>query len=87
MSEDPLSAWPNCPTPDCPNKVCLWADTGMCYPCSEYALGKSEMEVRYTETHEEAICDCPECPCLNSVPAHGELCGACLDGVHTEIPL
>jgi hypothetical protein len=35
--------WPNCSTPDCENKVCIWAKTGMCHPCSVKRLGKAEM--------------------------------------------
>jgi len=50
-----LGNWANCPTPDCPNKVCLWAETGLCYRCGEWALGAAEMERRYRETHPEGI--------------------------------
>jgi hypothetical protein len=42
--------WPACPTPDCGNKVCRWAGTDLCHPCSERALGKEEMERRYRIT-------------------------------------
>lgn len=48
---DVLAAWPNCPTPDCQYKVCTWAGTGLCSPCSERLIGKAEMDRRYNETH------------------------------------
>jgi hypothetical protein len=27
-----LSGWPNCPIPDCPNKICLSLDSDKCWP-------------------------------------------------------
>lgn len=51
MTELTLENSPNCPTPDCPNKVCLWAGTGVCHPCSEVRLGRIEFQIRYEETH------------------------------------
>lgn len=45
--------WPNCATPDCENKCCMWAGTGRCYPCSERLLGKAEMDRRYAATRND----------------------------------
>ena len=45
-----LDAWSNCPTPDCENKVCIWAGTGLCHPCSVRVVGREEMKRRYVET-------------------------------------
>jgi len=45
--------WPNCPTPDCQFKVCVWAETGRCAKCSEAMLGKAEMDRRYAATHTD----------------------------------
>lgn len=45
--------WPNCATPDCEHKACVWAGTGQCYPCSERRLGKSEMDRRWAATRVE----------------------------------
>jgi hypothetical protein len=42
--------WPPCPTPDCENRVCLWAGLGRCYPCSVREVGIAEMERRYVVT-------------------------------------
>ena len=47
-----IDKWPNCPTPDCQHKVCLWAGTGLCSPCSDRKVGKLEMEKRYLVTHD-----------------------------------
>lgn len=43
--------WPMCPTPDCGYGVCMWADTGLCYPCSKAEVGVEEMDRRYAVTH------------------------------------
>lgn len=53
MADLDLDDWPNCPTPDCPNKVCLWAGTGVCHRCSQYHLGVEEMENRYAATRDD----------------------------------
>lgn len=45
--------WPNCPTPDCQFKVCVWARTGLCAKCSDAMLGNAEMDRRYDETHTD----------------------------------
>jgi len=45
--------WPNCPTPDCQFKVCMWAGTGLCAKCSEARIGKGEMDRRYADTHDD----------------------------------
>ena len=45
--------WPNCPTPDCQFKVCTWAGTGRCSPCSKAKLGEVEMQRRYNATHTD----------------------------------
>jgi hypothetical protein len=47
-----LTDWPNCASIDCMHKACLWAGTGLCYPCSEQLLGKEEMKRRYEITHD-----------------------------------
>jgi hypothetical protein len=44
---DQFTDWPNCPTPDCPFKVCAWAATGLCGACSTRLLGEPEFERRY----------------------------------------
>lgn len=44
--------WPACPTPDCPHGICLWGDTGLCFPCSVIRVGQVEMDRRYEATHE-----------------------------------
>lgn len=58
--DDDLSCgWPPCQTPDCEYGVCLWADTGLCFPCSERLIGREELIRRFNATHdmtwEEAI--------------------------------
>lgn len=50
LAED-LKTWANCPTADCPNKVCRWAGEGMCAPCSKWIIGPAEMDRRYAATH------------------------------------
>lgn len=45
--------WPNCPTPDCQWKVCLWGGTGRCAACSRAMLGAVEMDRRYADTHRD----------------------------------
>jgi hypothetical protein len=47
-----LDAWPNCPTPDCGNKVCAWTGTGVCFPCSERLITRAEVIRRYNATHD-----------------------------------
>lgn len=43
-------AWPSCPKPDCDNRVCRWAGTGLCHPHSVSLVGAEEMERRYRDT-------------------------------------
>jgi hypothetical protein len=50
-ADDGLDWWPNCSTPDCALKVCLWAGTGLCAKCSACLLGEAELEARYVATH------------------------------------
>lgn len=45
--------WPNCATPDCENKRCLWSGTPLCYPCAVLALGQVEMDAAYKATHPD----------------------------------
>jgi hypothetical protein len=52
-SQEVLARWPNCPTVDCSNKVCLWMGTGLCHPCSVQVIGKAEADARYARTHPE----------------------------------
>lgn len=40
----------NCATPDCEFKQCLWAGTGLCWPCSQAKLGYTELQRRYHAT-------------------------------------
>jgi len=47
-----INDWPNCPTPDCENKICLWANSGLCYKCSEAVYGKEEMKAQYNRTYD-----------------------------------
>lgn len=37
-SEEELAAWPNCASPDCPNKCCRIMDSPYCSPCSAWML-------------------------------------------------
>lgn len=47
-----LAAWPNCATPDCGNKTCVWSPLPtICYPCGVARLGKSAMDEVYEVTH------------------------------------
>jgi hypothetical protein len=46
-SIEPATEWPNCATPDCPNKRCLWSGTPLCYPCAEHALSKEAMRAQW----------------------------------------
>ena len=48
-----LDTWANCPTPDCQWKVCTWARTGVCCPCSVALVGQAEVDRRFTETHPD----------------------------------
>lgn len=36
IPEEIINAWANCSVPDCPNKVCVWLGSGMCYPHAIY---------------------------------------------------
>lgn len=45
-----LDAWPNCSTPDCPNKVCLWLSREKCFPC---ATGVDRGKYEKATTKEE----------------------------------
>lgn len=47
-----LDDWPNCGTSDCQYKLCKWAGTGLCHPCSVKQLGYDEMQRRYVVTHD-----------------------------------
>lgn len=49
---DNLTGWPNCTTPDCENKQCLWGGLPLCFPCSERVVGREEMIRRYNATHD-----------------------------------
>lgn len=57
-----LDAWPNCETPDCQYKVCLWAGTGRCAPCSLRALGADEMIRLWNAAHPTDPWDSPYPP-------------------------
>lgn len=50
-SVDPFPEWPNCQTPDCPNKLCMWSGLPLCFPCGERAMGREYMMARWTMTH------------------------------------
>ena len=46
-------AWPNCGTPDCPNKTCRWSLLPLvCFPCGSLILGRGVMIIRYNLTHD-----------------------------------
>ena len=47
-----FSEWSNCDTPDCPNKACLWLQTGRCFPCS---TGVDRGAWERSETYAERI--------------------------------
>lgn len=49
-----LDTWPNCATPDCENKRCMWSGEVWCHPCCVYKFGKAELDRRYRVTHPEA---------------------------------
>ena len=54
IPQDVLDAWPNCATPDCQNKTCLWAPSpDLCYPCNERFYGKVLMDTQYALTHKD----------------------------------
>lgn len=44
--------WPNCPTPDCPFKICIWAKENLCYKCTEVKIGSDEIYRRYCNTYD-----------------------------------
>jgi hypothetical protein len=44
--------WPNCTTPDCPNKQCTWSGLTLCHPCAVRAIGEGEMVQRFNATHD-----------------------------------
>jgi hypothetical protein len=47
-----LADWPNCRTPDCPNKARTWSLLPwFCFQCGGRKLGLSAMIARYDETH------------------------------------
>lgn len=50
--DENLSSWPNCATPDCPNKRCCWGSPTLCHPCEERIVGKAEMTRRYVATRD-----------------------------------
>lgn len=50
--EELLCGWPPCPTPDCEYGVCVWANTGLCFPCSMQAIGEEAMKRRWYATHD-----------------------------------
>lgn len=33
IPKEVLDGWPNCATPDCPNKCCMWSGTDKCFVC------------------------------------------------------
>lgn len=41
IPEEELEAWPNCKTPDCPNKCCRVMGSEYCSPCSALREGIS----------------------------------------------
>jgi hypothetical protein len=43
--------WPNCTTPDCENKICLWAQKGLCAKCTKKRFGQAYMDNMYEKTH------------------------------------
>lgn len=45
-------SWPACPTADCENLQCTWAETGLCHPCSVRLVGMPEMIRRWDATHD-----------------------------------
>ncbi len=47
-----INDWPDCPN-QCGNKVCTWAFTGLCYPCSEKIYGKEIMDLCYQSMHKD----------------------------------
>lgn len=52
LDDGPLDTWPNCATPDCPNKCCVWGlDPAYCYPCNVWMFGEGPTEQRYGEAH------------------------------------
>ncbi len=55
-----LEAWPNCATPDCKNKRCIWSGEKECYQCCVRKVGKAEMDRRYEVTHPGMKADDPE---------------------------
>lgn len=54
-----LPYWPNCATPDCPNKTCEWSEMpNLCFKCGEYLLGRAAMIARFDSTHEKTWAEC-----------------------------
>jgi hypothetical protein len=45
------SDWPDCATPECTNKVCMWAGEKLCHPCAVRKVGRAEVDKRYADTH------------------------------------
>jgi hypothetical protein len=48
-----IDDWPDCPTDGCSNKVCTWANAGLCHPCSVALHGESIIEFMYEATHDD----------------------------------
>ena len=45
-----LARWPNCATPDCHHKTCVWSPRrDLCYPCSVRVLGVDAMTAAEVE--------------------------------------
>lgn len=47
-----IESHPRCATTACENGWCVWAGTGLCYPCSVKLLGREVVEKRYAATHD-----------------------------------
>lgn len=46
-----LIEWPNCTTPDCEFKKCMWSGTDLCYNCFRDKVGIRAVMQRYSDTH------------------------------------
>ena len=57
-----LDEWPNCMTPDCEHKQCMWAKVPFCFVCAAKKLGRAELIRRFNETHEVPWGKHPEDP-------------------------
>ena len=50
---DPTYPWSWCPVRHCEFRVCLWADTGLCYQHSLEKMGQEALAQQFAQTHEE----------------------------------